>query len=463
MKKRVLLSLITSALYVIFLICQSAYMLYRLFTEKRTDSAFITLLILLSSILVFTAIILFFIRDRKESSELKKLISATQTKDKIIMDSLFALSHDLRTSINSITGYSSMLRNVRNNDQKFNTYISYIQSVADHLYGAAKLMKILPEAQTEKDTLCESDLWDVWDFNDSIINVITDEIKAKGIKLSRSINVINTKVYVDSTKVRSIYFNLLKFVMNHTPSMGQITMTVHEIPYNRFGYTLYKTQITDDGEPISKDFLQKFNTHDFDDIDTEIEDKENVLFTVKKYIKTMHGTIDLETTSHGDNIITVTLPHHLGNMQTAINLKDENSLNSIDGDALNGKRVLLVEDNMINAEIEKEQLKQFGMTVDHVTDGNKCIEAVEAVDYKHYDLILMDLEMPIMDGFEATKRIRAMKGPKANIPIIAVTANAFQTGQEQALLVGMNDYLTKPLDRKKMFSVMHNWIFKTIK
>ena len=170
---------------------------------------------------------------------------------------------------------------------------------------------------------------------------------------------------------------------------------------------------------------------------------------VKKLVELMGGSIAVESELGKGTKFTLILYHRLADrpyapQETEISEAEKKTI-------LRGKRILLAEDNDLNAEIAQTILEESGFLVDHVEDGAKCVAAIEQKPAGSYDLILMDIQMPNLDGYQATQAIRALADPeKANLPIVAMTANAFQEDKERALSVGMNDHIAKPIDIPKV-------------
>ena len=177
---------------------------------------------------------------------------------------------------------------------------------------------------------------------------------------------------------------------------------------------------------------------------------------VKNFVDLMNGSIEVESELGKGSTFTITIPHKIANKDyTNRNIKDSNEC---DIDFM-GKRILLAEDNELNAEIAMELLKEEGFLIDWVKDGQECFDKLEEADEGYYDLILMDIQMPVMDGYDATARIRRMKDEeKASIPIIAMTANAFAEDRQKAISTGMNDHVAKPIDMKVLLPVMAKYI-----
>lgn len=270
----------------------------------------------------------------------------------------------------------------------------------------------------------------------------------KGIEFTRTIDVEHTEVLCDATRLREVFLNVLSNALKYTPAGGKVTMRLKEIPSDRPGYAMYQTEIEDTGIGISEEFLP----HIFDEFTRERSSTESRIngtglgmAIVKRLVDFMEGTITVESKIGKGTKFTITLPHRIvTSSNTDRSVKNNSEINT---ELFKGKRILLSEDNDLNAEIAMTILGESGFEVDHAEDGIICVDMLEKAEPGYYDLILMDIQMPNMNGYKATQTIRLFSDEqKANIPILAMTANAFEEDKKNAYNAGMNGHIAKPIN-----------------
>lgn len=388
-----------------------------------------------------------------------KLIAREEHDKKILMESrqqaeaankaktafLFNMSHDIRTPMNAIMGFTSLLSKFQDDAKRRIDYIHKIEASSRVLLSI--INNVLEMARIEKGTISlDEGVWNVKMFNDSLFALFEDMMSQKGLTFSHTVDVQHDNVYCDPTKLREIFLNIVSNSYKYTPEGGTINMLTTEIPSPREGYALIRTIITDTGIGMSSDYLP----HLFEEFSREhnttqvgVEGTGLGMPIVKRLVEIMNGTIEVESEIGVGTKVTITLPHRIANGSA---MMSHNGL-EVDPSMFRGKRILLVEDNELNAEIAMEILKEMGFLVDYVANGQQCLYKVEAAAPHYYDLILMDIQMPVMNGYEATQAIRAMNdSEKAGIPILAMTANAFAEDRLQAYRCGMNAHISKPID-----------------
>ena len=280
--------------------------------------------------------------------------------------------------------------------------------------------------------------------------MFSSELEKKNLTLHRTFDITHEHVFVDTTKLEQIFMNILSNAVKYTPAGGDIYMTVTEVPSDKEGYCCYRTVIEDTGIGISQEFLP----HIFDEFAREKNSTESGIAgtglgmgITKKMIDLMEGTISIESELGKGTKVTVCLPHRIA--------AEPQKAASYDASVFAGKRILLAEDNALNVEIAVTILEEAGFTVEHAGDGAACVDMLERREAGYYDLILMDIQMPNMDGYQATEVIRNMAVPeKASIPIIAMTANAFEEDRKAAFAAGMNGHIAKPIDLDKLFAAL---------
>lgn len=368
---------------------------------------------------------------------------------------LFNMSHDIRTPMNAIIGFTELLAKHLDDKELATSYIKKIQTSNDFLLSLINNVLEMARIESGKTTLDET-YWDAYAFNDTLYSLFDSQMKEKGITFTRTNKVIHSDVICDETKLREIFLNILSNALKYTPSGGTVTMNLTEIPSDMQGYAMYQTVIEDTGIGMSEEFLP----HLFEEFTRERSSTESKLNgtglgmpIVKKLVDLMQGTIEVESKVGKGTKITVTLPHRIaqdGDTQRVIEKGK-----GYDETCFQGKRILLAEDNALNAEIAITILEEAGFEVEHAEDGIICVDMMEKADAGYYDLILMDIQMPNMDGYKATKTIRKFSDPiKAGITIVAMTANAFEEDKKNAYEAGMNWHIAKPIKVDALMSAL---------
>lgn len=371
---------------------------------------------------------------------------------------LFNMSHDIRTPMNAIIGFTNMLEKCREDENAFRHCVDNIKVSSNYLLNLINNVLDLARIESGKATLDDADLWDAQRFNDNLVTVFSSELEKKNLTLHRTFDITHEHVFVDTTKLEQIFMNILSNAVKYTPAGGDIYMTVTEVPSDKEGYCCYRTVIEDTGVGISQEFLP----HIFDEFAREKNSTESGIAgtglgmgITKKMIDLMEGTISIESELGKGTKVTVCLPHRIAAEPEALPCAEPQKAASYDASVFAGKRILLAEDNALNAEIAVTILEEAGLTVEHAGDGAACVDMLERREAGYYDLILMDIQMPNMDGYQATEVIRNMAVPeKASIPIIAMTANAFEEDRKAAFAAGMNGHIAKPIDLDKLFAAL---------
>lgn len=274
-------------------------------------------------------------------------------------------------------------------------------------------------------------------------------------------NIEHKHIITDSTKMQEILSNLISNAIKYTPEGGKVLIDVQELPYNQEGYTLIQTKVSDTGIGMSEEFLPslfELFTRERNTTLSKIPGTGIGMAIVKNLVDFMNGSIEVESELSKGSTFTITIPHKIA-YKDYTNRNIESS-NEFDID-FKGKRILLAEENELNAEITTTILSEMGFVVKAVENGILCVNEMLHQPANTYDLILMDIQMPNMDGYKATDCIRHLLQPeKANIPIIAMSANTFEEDQKKAIDVKMNDYIMKPIDFQKMEEVIKHVLSK---
>ena len=353
------------------------------------------------------------------------------------------MSHDIRTPMNAIIGYSELMRNDIH-DEKLLYYQEMIEKSGHLLLSIVN--NVLDMARIESGKMELDEYYDkAGNILSEVCNVFGAEARKKGIAFEMNNHVVHSNILCDTTKIEQIYTNIISNSIKYTPAGGKITIDLCEIPCKLENHVTIKAEISDTGIGMSKEYLPKL----FDSFSRERSTTSgNVpgaglgMAIVKSLVDLMGGTIEVESELGKGTKFTVILTHEMAKEEEIQEKKRKQGATV----SFEGKRILLAEDNRVNAEIAETVLHGIGFEVDHVTDGILCVDAMEKKPEGTYDLILMDIQMPNMDGYKATEIIRSLPNKKkASIPIIAMTANAFDSDRKKALESGMNGHISKPI------------------
>ena len=372
---------------------------------------------------------------------------------------LFNMSHDIRTPMNAIVGYSQLMKKELTNP-KLAHYQEMIEQSSQLLLSI--INNVLDMARVESGKMELDENYEViGNISQLVCSAFAAEASRKNIEFNIIVNVEHKHIIVDSTKMQEILSNLISNAIKYTSAGGKVTIDTKELPYDKEGYVLIQTKVSDTGIGMSEEFLPslfELFTRERNTTLSKIPGTGLGMAIVKNFVDLMNGSIEVESELGKGSTFTITIPHKIANKDyTNRNIKDSNEC---DIDFM-GKRILLAEDNELNAEITTTILSEMGFEVKAVEDGIFCVNEIQHQPANTYDLILMDIQMPNMDGYKATHCIRRLLQPeKANIPIIAMSANAFEEDKKKAFDVKMNDYITKPIDFQKMEQVLRHILSK---
>ena len=372
---------------------------------------------------------------------------------------LFNMSHDIRTPINAIVGYSQLMKKELTNP-KLVHYQEMIEQSSKLLLSIINNVLDMARVESGKMELDEN-----YNVVGNILQVVCDafegEATRKNIEITRNISVKHKHVMVDATKMQEILSNLISNAIKYTPEDGHVSIDIQELECEREGYVLFQTKVSDTGIGMSEEFLPslfELFTRERNTTLSKIPGTGLGMAIVKNFVDLMDGSIEVESELGEGSTFTITIPHKIADKDyTNRNIESSNA-SDID---FKGIKILLAEDNELNAEITTTILSEMGFEVKAVEDGILCVNEIQHQLANTYDLILMDIQMPNMDGYKATDCIRHLSQPeKANIPIIAMSANAFEEDKKKAFDVKMNDYITKPIDFQKMEEALKHILSK---
>ena len=364
---------------------------------------------------------------------------------------LFNMSHDIRTPMNALLGYSELIKRELT-DPKLLDYQEKMEQSGNLLLSIINNVLDMARIESGKVELDE-DYVKIRDIYQGIYKIFQAEAEKKGIHLKMEYDVKHEHVICDETKNREIFLNLISNAVKYTASGGRVTIRITELDCDRKDYVRIRTQVIDTGIGMSEEFLPSLFeafARERNTTDGKIAGTGLGMPIIKKYIDMMYGTIEVESKQGEGSKFTVTLEYRIAD-KSYYEQDTEKSSDVDETDRISGKHILLAEDNDLNAEIAQFILEDMGLMVDRVEDGVQCVSRIEQKPAGTYDLILMDIQMPNMDGYRATEMIRGLSDKdKATIPIIAMTANAFEEDRKKALAKGMNGHIAKPVDAEKV-------------
>ena len=371
---------------------------------------------------------------------------------------LFNMSHDIRTPMNAIIGYADLASRHSDDPEKLKKYMENIQVCGQNLLML--LNNVLDLARIENDkTEMEYSVSDIEKDFRNCIAMFHNQADSKSQTLTVTTHLLHPYIYADIPHLTEVCTNLVSNAVKYTGAGGTIRGGVTQKPGEKEGWCDTVITVADNGIGMS----QEFQKHIFEPFERErtstvskVEGSGIGMGIVKKLVGLMGGTVEVESKIGVGSTFTVTIPCRIAS-EDEIQAKRE--IDPSDQKCLCGTRILLTEDNDLNAEIATELLQEEGCTVDRAKDGVECVDMLEKAANGTYQLILMDVQMPVMNGYDATKKIRRMDDPqKANIPIVAMTANAFSEDKQVALDAGMNDHIAKPINMSVLVPTLRKYI-----
>ena len=371
---------------------------------------------------------------------------------------LFNMSHDIRTPMNAIIGYADLASRHSDDPAKLKKYMENIQVCGQNLLML--LNNVLDLARIENDkTEMEYSVSDVEKDFRNCIAMFRNQADSKGQTLTVTTQLPYPYIYADIPHLTEVCTNLVSNAVKYTGAGGTIRCGVTQKPGKKEGWCDTVVTVADNGIGMS----QEFQKHIFEPFERErtstvskVEGSGIGMGIVKKLVGLMGGTVEVESKIGVGSTFTVTIPCRIASEEE---VQAKRAADPADRESLRGTRILLTEDNDLNAEIATELLQEEGCTVDRAKDGVECVDMLEKAANGTYQLILMDVQMPVMNGYDATKKIRRMDDPqKANIPIVAMTANAFSEDKQVALDAGMNDHIAKPINMSVLVPTLRKYL-----
>lgn len=365
------------------------------------------------------------------------------------------MSHDIRTPMNAILGFTKLMKKDIDDKEKIKDYIQKIDDSGEYLLSIINNVLELARIESGKESV-DNVFVSLAESNQSAAPLLNAEIANKKLDFTITSDVQHPYVFADMPKNKQITMNLISNAVKYTPEGGKIHLDFSEKPSEREGYAKFVTTVTDTGIGMSQEFLN----HIFDAFSRERNTTECKIngtglgmAIVKKLVDLMGGTIEVESKIGVGSKFTVTNYHKI--VEHPELYLGKQSEPEIDVTILKGKRILLAEDNELNAEIATAILEGNNLIVEHAADGVICFDMVCKAEPHYYDLILMDIQMPNLNGYGATKKIRQIEDKaKAGVPIIAMTANAFEEDRSSAISAGMNAFVSKPIVIKELLETM---------
>ena len=398
------------------------------------------------------------LNDRLETA-LKKAEAASLAKTSFLNN----MSHDIRTPMNVILGYAQLMEEeLKEKDlPETKEHLEKLQQSGKLLLSIINNVLDMARIESGKMEIDES-YSRIEDIRQSVFTVFDAEARKKKIAFRYSVNVEHEHVLTDVTKVKEIFVNILSNAMKYTPSGGSVTVSLEELPCDEPGYMIVRTRVSDTGIGMSQDYLTRIFeafTREKNTTRSKIAGTGLGMSIVKRYVDLLGGTIQVESELGKGSTFTVTLKHKIADESYYENRQIENPETGTE--ILEGRNILIAEDNDLNAEIAEAILKRAGLKTERVVNGIQCVNMITKMPADTYDMILMDIQMPEMDGYEAARAIRQLPDrEKACIPIIAMTANAFEEDKKDAMAAGMNGHMAKPIQVEQLLSMLAEMMCK---
>ena len=442
----------------------NALSMYENTVEKVTAADFISdnlseVVLVLTIVISFLFMILILLRRSKiAEAKAKDAMRMAEGANTAKSNFLFNMSHDIRTPMNAILGFAELAERKLDEPEFVTDYLHKIQMSGKGMLLILDKVLEISRIESGKTTLEESP-HEVEKVLDSCVTMMHPEIEKKHLVVTVEKEVQNPYVYFDEARITEIILNILSNAVKYTADNGKIHCVLSQSAHLKEGWIYQELLITDNGIGMSEEFQK----HIFDLFERErsstvsgIPGTGLGMGITRKLVELMNGTITVESKAGEGTAVSVKIPMRIASLEDTL---PKQSTMLTEKEKLNGKRILLAEDNDLNAEIAITLLEEEGLQVDRAVDGVQCIEKLEHCVANYYSLILMDIQMPNLDGYQTTEKIRKFEDPqKAEIPIIAMTANAFTEDRIKAIHAGMNEHVAKPIDMDILIATMLKYI-----
>lgn len=386
--------------------------------------------------------------EKKKRELLENALQQANLASKAKSDFLSNMSHDIRTPMNAVIGFTALAKNHIEETDKVKEYIEKITISSNHLLRLINNILDMSRIESGK-TKIEEDKCNLNDIIGEVSDIVKSQAVAKNLEYSVSVDIKDEMVYCDKLKLNQIFFNLLGNAVKYTKNGGMVSFEAKQVQSKSNEYSAYLFTVKDTGVGMTEMFLSKV----FEPFERERTEQTMTiqgtglgLAITKNIIDMMGGRIEVKSNLGKGSRFKVFLELKSANNNSDNKMKKSQENIKSNEEILKDKYILLVEDNEINAEISKEILEEKGMIVEHANNGKVAVDMFAESDYGYYDMILMDIQMPVMNGYDATEAIREFEREDAkNIPIVALSANAFDEDIRKSLKHGMNAHISKPI------------------
>ena len=396
--------------------------------------------------------------DVSEMVVLKNALQKAEEGNRAKSSFLFAMSHDLRTPMNAIIGYAELMERHWEDNELTTNYLHKLKGASHFLLALIGNVLEIARIESGKETLNEAP-WNLQKINDTLEIVLDREILNKQLHVVRNIEIQHADVYCDSLKIQEIIMNLVSNAIKYTPDGGRISVDIEEMEAIEKDSMILRIRVSDTGIGIS----QKYIPHIFEAFTREKNSSESGIMgtglglrIVKSFVDLMNGSVIVQSEPGKGSSFIIEIPCRIVPEEELI----EQSEQSMTETSLKHKRILLVEDNELNVEIARTILEDAQAEVEVAADGAIAVAMLKKAPVRYYDVVLMDIQMPNMNGYQATEMIRKLPDERAEVPIIAMTANAFEEDRQAAFAAGMDDYLAKPIEIDKLLRKIVNVLEK---
>ena len=405
--------------------------------------------------------------ERQTNQQLNKLrmaaedaLHVAESANKAKSTFLSNMSHDIRTPMNAIIGFTTLALSSITEQEKVKDYLGKILSSSNHLLSLINDILDMSRIESGKVVLEEQET-NLAVLADELEHLLSEQAKAQGLELKVDYSKLRDRdVFCDKTRLNQVLLNLLSNAVKFTPAGGHVSFTLTQLEQLSPGKGVYEIRVKDDGIGMTAEFAKRvFEPFERERTSTvsKIQGTGLGMAIAKNIIDMMGGTIDLHTKKGEGTEFVLRLELVLQAQPKPVEAKQQELLPESSSESFAGKRLLLVEDNELNREIACMILCKYGFELETAENGQEAVEMVAAAAPGYYDLVLMDIQMPIMDGHEATRRIRALENPElAKVPIVAMTANAFDEDRRAAKDCGMNGFISKPINMQEVIQALRD-------